>query len=183
MITAKESELAKVKDIIVVYHVKRTALSICSLLNNAGLHVSDICALGATALSLVHDKIQCIIICPSMMQDMTAAELANNIPQGIDVIALSNNGSLQYMDNLVTLPVPIDPEQFLQTVRIFASSSQSNFIRRSKNDDEYIQKAKECLMSSMNMTEDEAHKYLQKTSMQTRQSMLETAKKIIESLV
>ncbi len=171
------------KDIIVVHHTKHTALSICSLISKGGLFVSDICALGATALSIAHNKLQCVIICPFIMNDMTAPDLAACLPHGVDVVALSNNGSLQYMDNLITLPIPIDPDQFLQTVRVLAQSTQTNFTKRSSNDEEYIQKAKECLMSSMNMSESAAHKYLQEMSMKTRTSMVNTAKKIISGLI
>ncbi|MCD7723501.1 MAG: ANTAR domain-containing protein [Clostridiales bacterium] len=170
------------REIIVVYPVKRTAMLICSLLAKNELAVSDICALGATALSIAHNKAQCVIVCPFMMKDMSAAELANSVPQGVDIVALANGGSLEYMGNLITLPLPVDPQQFVQTVKILADSRTQSFTKRSRNDKEYIDKAKECLISAMNLSEEEAHKYLQQTSMKTRKSILELAMEILESM-
>ena len=113
------------KDIIVVYPKKETALSLRSLIEKNGFHVTHICALGSSALEIAHEKQSGIIVCPFLMRDITAAELAEQVPPGFDIIALSKNGSEQYMGNLITLPVPMDREDFLNTVHMLASSKSS----------------------------------------------------------
>ena len=169
------------KDIIVVYPKKETALSLRSLIEKNGFHVTHICALGSSALEIAHEKQSGIIVCPFLMRDITAAELAEQVPPGFDIIALSKNGSEQYMGNLITLPVPMDREDFLNTVHMLASS-KSSFTRRTGEDGEYISKAKEALMHNKGMSETQAHKYLQQQSMKSGKKIAAAAMDILDSL-
>mgnify|MGYP000487836780 CR=1 FL=1 len=169
------------KDIIVVYPKKETALSLRSLIEKSGFHVTHICALGSSALEIAHEKQSGIIVCPFLMRDITAAELAEQVPPGFDIIALSKNGSEQYMGNLITLPVPMDREDFLNTVHMLASS-KSSFTRRTGEDGEYISKAKEALMHIKGMSETQAHKYLQQQSMKSGKKIAAAAMDILDSL-
>lgn len=169
------------KDIIVVYPKKETALSLRSLIEKSGFHVTHICALGSSALEIAHEKQSGIIVCPFLMRDITTAELAEQVPPGFDIIALSKNGSEQYMGNLITLPVPMDREDFLNTVHMLASS-KSSFTRRTGEDGEYISKAKEALMHIKGMSETQAHKYLQQQSMKSGKKIAAAAMDILDSL-
>ena len=169
------------KDIIVVYPKKETALSLRSLIEKNGFHVTHICALGSSALEIAHEKQSGIIVCPFLLRDITAAELAEQVPPGFDIIALSKNGSEQYMGNLITLPVPMDREDFLNTVHMLASS-KSSFTRRTGEDGEYISKAKEALMHIKGMSETQAHKYLQQQSMKSGKKIAAAAMDILDSL-
>lgn len=167
------------KDIIVVYPVKETALSLRRLLEKNGFHVSHICALGASALEISHEKLRGVIVCPFLMRDMTSAQLADQVPQGFDIIALSKNGSEQYMGNMITLPVPMDRTDFLNAVQMLAGS-KSGFTRRSGRDGEYISKAKQALMSVYSMSETQAHKYLQNESMKSGKKIADAAMDILD---
>ena len=168
------------KDIIVVYPVKETALSIRALIEKSGFHVSHICALGSSALEIAQAKQKCVIVCPFLMRDMSSAELADQVPQGFDIIALSKNGSEQYMGNMITLPLPIDRAEFLQTVAILAQS-KSSFTRRSADEEGYISKAKQALMASKGISEMQAHRLLQSESMKTGKKMSAVAMDILDS--
>lgn len=115
------------------------------------------------------------------MKDMTSAQLAEQLPQGFDIIALSKNGTEQYMGNMITLPVPMNRADFLSTVQMLANS-KSGFTRRSGNDSEYISKAKQALMSVYGMSETQAHKYLQKESMKSGKKIAAVAMDILDRL-
>lgn len=180
ILSIKEEESA-VKDVIVVYPVRETAMSIRALIERGGFHVSHICALGASALKISQTKKQGIIVCPFVMRDMSSAELANSLPVDFDVVALSKNGTEQYMGNMITLPLPIDSNVFLRTIGLLVSS-KSGFTKRGGDDDEYISKAKQALMSLMGMSETQAHKYLQRESMKSGKKIVRTAMDILERL-
>lgn len=169
------------KDIIIVYPVKETALTIRNLIEKSGYHVSHICALGSTALEIASTKEKGVIICPSFMQDISASDLAEHLPFGFDVIALSKNGSEQYMGNLLTMPLPLDATEFVNTVGLLATSSTS-ITKRSDSDQEYIKKAKDALMAFQNMTEPQAHKYLQNESMISGKKIVEVAMDLLDKL-
>lgn len=168
------------KDIIVVYSVKSTAMAIRSIVEKGGFHVSHVCALGSTALEIAHSKRDGVIVCPFVMSDMSSADLAEMLPCNFDVIALSKNGSEQYMGNMITLPVPINTDEFLQTVAVLATS-RSSFTKRSGNDGDYIFKAKQALMGIKGMSEVQAHKYLQEESMKTGKKIVAVAMDILDS--
>ena len=169
------------KDIIVVYPSRDTAMKLRAIIEKGGYHVSHICAHGSTALEIAQEKRNGVIVCPFVMRDMSSADLADALPNDFDVIALSKNGSEQYMGNMLTLAMPLDVNEFLQTVGILASS-QSGFTKRSESDYDYILKAKEALMSVKGMSEMQAHKYLQKVSMNSGKKLLQTAMDILDEL-
>lgn len=132
-------------------------------------------------LKLLRKKEKGVIVCPFVMSDMSSAELAEVLPDGFDIVALSKNGSEQYMGNMLTLTMPLDLNEFLQTIGILALS-QSGFTKRSESENDYISKAKEALMSVKGMNEAQAHKYLQRVSMNSGKKLLQTAMDILDEL-
>lgn len=167
------------KNIIVVQPAKETAMAIRALIEKGGFHVSHICALASSALEIAQTLRSGIIVCPFVMRDMSAADLALRLPADFDVIALSKNGSEQYMGNMITMPTPFDEDDFLETIRILASSV-GGFTKRSETDAEYISKAKNVLMNVKEMTEVQAHKFLQNESMRTGKSIAKIAMDILD---
>ena len=84
------------------------------------------------------------------------------------------------MGNLVSLPLPVNKEEFLQTVATLVST-RSSFTQRSNNSNELISKAKLILMKTSDMGEIAAHKYLQQESMKKGRKITEIAKEIINN--
>ncbi len=85
------------KDIIIAYPVKETAMQLRSLLEKEGFHVSHVCARGSSVLGIAQNLNEGIIVCASILSDMGAGVLAENLPFGFDVVALSKNGIPEYM--------------------------------------------------------------------------------------
>lgn len=166
------------RNIIIAYPVKDVALKLRMLLEGEGLHVSCVCALGSSALSVSQEMREGIIICAENLSDMSAGNIAEHLPPDFDVVALSKNGVESYMGNLIYLPLPLNRADFLSTITILASST-SAFTRRDSNDAQLISNAKVIIMNEMNMTETQAHKYLQKESMKTGKKLAKLAQEII----
>lgn len=166
------------KDIIIAYPSKNTALQLRSFLESEGFHVSYVCALGSSVLNIAQDINEGVVICASFLSDMSAGNLAEHLPVGFDIISLSKNGRESYMGNIIDLPLPLHKDEFLQTVSILVST-RSSFTRRDKNDSEIISNAKLILMNSKDITESQAHKYLQRESMRSGKKIVDLAKEII----
>lgn len=166
------------KDIIIAYPNKEVALRLRALLVGEGFRVSHICALGSSALGAAGEKDAGVIICASLLRDMGAGTLAEQLPADFDVVALSKNGKTEYMGNLITLILPLDRQEFLQTVAVLVSS-KSSFTRRKEADEDLISNAKLVLMNTQDMTELQAHRFLQKESMRTGLKITDLAQKII----
>lgn len=166
------------KDIIIAYPVKETAMQLRSLLESEGYHVSFVCALGSSVLSIAHGLNEGVVICASILSDMGAGVLAENLPVGFDVVALSRNGREEYMGNLINLPLPLNKNDFLETVSVLVST-RSSFTQRKNDEGEIISNAKLVLMNANGITESQAHKFLQQESMRKGKKMLDLAKEII----
>lgn len=167
------------KKIIVVHPVKETAMAIKALIEKGGFYVSHICALASSALEISQSLDNGVIVCPFVMKDMSASDMALRLPHDFDVIALSKSGSEQYMGNMITMPIPVNVDDFLKTIGILCQSA-SGFTKRSKTQEEYISKAKGVLMTVKNMTEPQAHKFLQSESMKTRKNIVQIAMNILD---
>ena len=166
------------KDIIVAYPTKNTAMQLRSLLENEGFHVSYVCATGSSVLSIAQSLDEGVVICASILSDIGAGVLAERLPFGFDVIALSKNGRDEYLGNLISLPLPVNKEEFLQTVAVLVSTRNA-FTVRNDNDSELITKAKLILRETNNMGEVEAHKFLQQESMKKGKKISLIAQEII----
>lgn len=168
------------REIIIAYPIKETALQLRLLLESEGYSVPYICSKGSSVLGIAQGLGEGIIVCASILSDMAAGVLADNLPVGFDVISLSKNGREEYTGNLITIPLPVSKNDFLQTVEILASS-HSSFTQggSGEGEKEIIEKAKLVLMNSMDMTESRAHSYLQQQSMRTGKRLLQLAIEII----
>jgi hypothetical protein len=166
------------KDIIIAYPVKDTAMQLRSLLEREGFHVSYVCALGSSALGIAQELNEGVIVCASVLSDMGAGVLAENLPYGFDVVALSKNGREEYMGNLITMPLPVNRDEFLQTIAVLVNT-RSSFTQRDKNDSEIISTAKLILMNANGISESQAHKRLQQESMRKGKKLVDLAKEII----
>ncbi len=170
------------KDIIVVYPVKKTAMLLRNVLESNGYHVSHICALGATALGISAQMNCGVIVCASVLSDMSSVELAEKLPFGFDVVSLSKNGEESYMSNLVSFNLSLNFDEFLDTVSVLVSST-AGFTERSDNESEIVSKAKHILMQTKGFTEAQAHKFLQNQSMITGKKIITVSSEIIEEII
>lgn len=166
------------RSIIIAYPVKETAQKLRLLIEGEGFYVSHICALGSSVLSIAQELREGVVVCASVLSDMSAGSLAEHLPPDFDVIALSRDGIQEYMGNLISLPLPVNRAEFIDTVAVLVSS-RSSFTRRSSDDSEIIHNSKLIIMNNMNLTEAQAHKHLQNESMKTGKRLVDIAKEIV----
>lgn len=169
------------KSIIIAYPVKEKAMQLKSVLEREGFYVSHICATGASVLKIADNLQGGVIVCSAILNDMSAGALAEKLPLGFDIVALSKGGKQTFFGNYISLPLPLNRNEFVETVAVLVSS-RSSFTNRKKSEDEYISNAKSVLMGINNMTEMQAHKYLQQLSMKRSMRMVDVAKMILSDL-
>ena len=90
------------------------------------------------------------------------------------------------MSGVVCLPMPLKVHDLLRTLDMMLQAQQrirrklrSRPRERSKEEQDLINEAKALLMDRNNMTESEAHRYIQKCSMDSGTNLVETAQMII----
>lgn len=136
-----------------------------------------------------------LILVNAPLQDELGIEfvldVADKTDAGIIVLAKHEHlGEMQYKLEKVgalILPKPINRTTLIQTAKFAAQSRKSIKGLKLQNDDlekrmqdrKIIEQAKWLLVEKMNMTEPQAHRYIQKRAMDSRTSQIKVAEEII----
>lgn len=159
-----------------------------NLLVRSGYPVDAICTSGLQVLSQLDNYNSGIVICGYKLTDMLYNELHANMPEDFEMILMASQRFLvDCQDNgIICLAMPFKVHDMVNTVEMLQSSIA--YKRRKKKSRPKVRDAKELatikeakllLMERNNMTEEEAHRYIQKTSMDNSTSMLETAQMVL----
>jgi AmiR/NasT family two-component response regulator len=175
-------------NVVVVFPKKETAANIRNILVRGGVDISGICTTGAQALHFADNFDDGIIICGYKLQDMLYLELRECLPESFELllIASPDKWSQGLVKGVVGLPMPIKVYDLLNTVEMMLQTMQRRrrkkkeaAKKRNQEQKVQIEQAKTLLMVRNKMTEEEAHRYLQKSSMDSGTNMLETAQMIL----
>lgn len=175
--------------IIVGFPRIEDAMCIKSILTRGGYNVIGACASGAQIISLANELDSGIVVCGYRFFDMHYSELHNFLPKGFEMLLVASPEKLEYcQDNgIVCLSMPIKALDLYNTLQMMTY----RYKHRKRNEDikpkprsaeakAVIEKAKTVLMERNNMTEEEAHRYLQKSSMDSGTNMAEMAEIVLK---
>jgi response regulator NasT len=176
-------------NIIVAFAKPKDIQIFKSILSRAGYEPATTVSSGVQALSAMDDLGSGVIICGYRLTDMLYSELLQDLPPYFKMLMIASaahapaEGS---SDNFIYLQTPLQSDDFFSTLTLMLEGVQSlkkrakkKRMERSEEDKKTIQRAKEILMDRHHMTEPEAHRYLQKCSMDSGTDLLETAEMVI----
>ena len=175
--------------IIVGFPKLEDANNIKNLLSRSGYHVSESCTLGSQIVNHANDLDEGIVVCGYRFSDMHFSELNNYLPKGFEMLLIASPEKLEFCqnNNIVCLPMPIKTHDLLNTLQMMSYQYQRRKKKekdrpkeRTQEEKELIQKAKMILMDRNNMTEEEAHRYLQKSSMDSGTNLTEMAEMVMK---
>ena len=173
--------------IIVAMPRLEDAEKISTMLKSRGISKIDICTTGASVLSRVHELDSGIIICARSLKDMYCKEIAENLPEYFEMLLLTSKDVLEHCpENVTIIEIPFRIAELLQTIELISMNlerrikrNRSKSKKRSREEQVYIDQAKKLLMEKNQMTEQEAFRYIQKSSMDSCTNMVETAQMIL----
>ena len=175
--------------IVVVFPRQEDARGIKNLLIRSGFSVHAVCTTGAQAISALEDLNDGIVISGYKLADMMYLELRDCLPQGFILLLLATRKHLAECDtggNMACLPMPMKAYELIDTVQMLIRECEKIRKKRretprekSPEEMELIAQAKVFLMEKRGMTEMQAHKYLQKCSMDSGRSIVESAQMIL----
>ncbi|MCR5100376.1 MAG: ANTAR domain-containing protein [Butyrivibrio sp.] len=177
------------QNIIIAFAKQEDAQTFKSILVRSGLDVTTVCTSGAQALSAMEDLGSGVIICGYRLTDMIFSELAESLPKFFEMLVIASPGKMDGFglpENVMFLPSPVKRSDLIATINIMSEGvarlrkkHKENKRGRSPEQKKLIDQAKALLMERHNMTEPEAHKYLQKCSMDSGTDIVETAEMIL----
>lgn len=175
-------------NIIIALPRPEECTGIRNILARNGYRSLYVCNTGAQAISQAEDYESGIIICGYKLTDMVYSNLKDDLPAGFEMLILASQKFISecYGNDIVCLAMPLKMDDFISTVNMMAEELERRKRRarlapkvRNEKDTQTIAEAKELLMVRNHMTEEEAHRYIQKNSMDSGNSLVETAKMIL----
>lgn len=179
-------------NIIVAFPKQETARSLKKILLQNGFHVDAVCLTGSQALQSANELGGGIVICGYRFVDMMYTELHDYLPPQFEMLLVASPANCGERDteNIVCLSTPLKVHELVQTVEMMdytitrrKKKQKDKPKQRSEEEKELITEAKALLMERNNMTEEEAHRYIQKRSMDNGTGLTETAQMILSLLL
>ena len=174
--------------VIVVFPKSDDAKSIRNLLVRNGYDVAAVCTSGAQALSAADRIGSGVVVCGYKYPDMLYEELYENVMPSFAMLLLASGRALGegVAEGVVSVAMPLRVQELLSTLdRVMHQLDRRRRKRRmmpparSEKEKKTIQEAKALLMDRNHMSEEEAHRYLQKTSMDSGTNLVETAEMLL----
>ena len=189
-------------DIIIAFPRLDDAKNLKRLLIRNGYDVNMVCDSGSQVMEAVHQLDGGIVISGYRFSDMYYLDINECLPGGFSLLLLASPTKLAECtgENIVSLAMPFKIQDLLSTLEMMCvqynrfqkkqNTRQQKQLPKQKqlpgqkprtdNDRRLITAAKEILMERNQMTEEEAHHYLQKISMDSGVKLAETAAMLLE---
>lgn len=175
-------------NIVIAFPKKEVAQNIRKILSQSGYSVQAVCSTGAQAMASVNNLENGILICGSRFIDMMYMEIHDYLPPEFQMLLIASPTSIQEreVENLVCLELPMKVHELLQTLEMMEGQIRRRRKRlrniprqRSEEDRQMIEQAKALLMDRNKFSEEEAHRYIQKRSMENGTGLVEVAQMIL----
>ena len=174
-------------NVVVVFPKIEDAKAIRSLLMRNGYEVKAVCVTGAQALEAADRLGLGVVVCGYRFPDMLYDELYGNLPPHFEMLLVASARLTQegVQEGVVSVTMPLRVHELVNSLEMVAGhldwrkkKRRMMPTQRDEKEKKLITEAKALLMERNHMTEEEAHRYLQKTSMDNGTSLVETAEMI-----
>lgn len=173
-------------NVVVVFPKMEDAKNVKNLLVRNGYNVAAICTTGAQALHCADGLVNGVLLSAYKLPDMMYSEVKEYLPAGFEMVLLASRNHLAECRDVVTLPLPFTVRDLLSTMDMVMQTvvrrkrkMRQQPTQRDDGDRKVINDAKAMLMERNNLTEEEAHRYIQKCSMDSGNNMVETAQMLL----
>jgi hypothetical protein len=172
--------------LIVAFEGEKQRELVRETLASGGMAPRVVCQTGAEVIRAAHEVGRPLVICGHKLRDMSADELAYDLGNAAIVLVIAKNVQLDFCEHegIFKLPAPFSRSELLTSVsmlRQLADKTSATPPRRTASEEALIGEAKAILMMRTGMTEAEAHRLLQRRSMETGERMISVARRIVQN--
>lgn len=178
--------------VIVVLPKIDDAKNMKNLLVRNGISVSGVCTTGAQAIALADGLSDGIVLCGYKLADMLYSQLREDLPPGFEMLLMASQqviGDGMVQSDMMCLVMPLKVHDLINTIDMMIQGIERRKRKRreaprerSQSERQMIEEAKTVLMNRNHMSEEEAHRYIQKCSMDSGTNMVETAQMVLAML-
>lgn len=175
-------------NVVVAFSKAEDGKKIKKILTRCGFSAIAVCTSGAQALAQAEDYGSGLLVCGYRLPDMLSTELADYLPPEFAVMLIASASRLvsPVPERIRRIPMPFKAQELCETAMGLAEEldrqrRKRRMQPRQRNEEERIaiQQAKTLLMERQGMSEEEAHRYIQKSSMDSGNSLAETARMLL----
>jgi two-component system, response regulator PdtaR len=174
-----------VEKIIVAFESEKTLDRFCEILEG-GCVVNCLKAHSAGEVKRIVAKQHIgTVVCGFKLRDESAEDLFYDLPPASAMLVVARQDMLENLsEDIFTLPAPASRSDLCASVNMVMQMSHrlEHALRPKRNEEETdtVEKAKRHLMERDGLSEEEAHRYIQKKSMDNGAKMVQTAVLVLE---
>ena len=175
------------EQVILAFENSKSCLRIKDILESAGTASCILCKSADQVRRTVHKLHIAAVVCGFKLADQTAESLFSDLPITCSMLVLAPQNLLDLLqdDDIFRLPAPVTKRDLMASVRMLLQMGHrlERYVRprRSQEDLNVIRQAKELLMDRNGMSEEQAHRFLQKSSMDSGMKLIQTAQMVLDS--
>ena len=174
--------------VIVAFESDKSCWRVKEILETSGTAACIICKSADQVKRAVNKQHITTVVCGYKLYDESAEGLLEDLPPTCSVLVIAVQGMLELCqsDDLFKLASPVSKGDLVASVRMLLQVGHrlEKFVkpRRSEEERAVIDQAKQLLMARNGMTEEQAHRFLQKRSMDSGAKMIQTAQLVLEDM-
>ncbi len=173
--------------IIIAFPRLEDAKKIKNVLNRNGYDDILACNSASQAIAAANESDGGIVLCGYRLADMQYSELYGYLPRDCQMLLIASPARLSEcsITGIMCLPQPVRAHELSATLHTMMEAARARRgkerrgRRRSEREQKIIDDAKALLMERNHLSESEAHKYIQKLSMDGGNNLVETAEMIL----
>ena len=172
--------------VIVAFERAANGAKIKEILESEGEFACLACRSAAEVKRAARKQQECIIVCGFKLADGTCEELFHDLPAGCFMLMVASQARLELSETegIFKLQSPVHRGELLASVRMLAQFQWyiprgKGPARRGEEERKLIAQAKAVLMDRHGMTEEQAHRFLQKQSMDNGAKLTDTARLVL----
>lgn len=177
--------------IIIVFPRIEEGNQVRTLLVRNGFDVHAVCTTGAQAISFAGELDAGIVVSGYKLSDMLYRDLNDYLPKGFEMLLVASAARFSEVggDGIMAVSMPLKTIDLINTLHMMEEAYRQRRRKekakpreRSEQDRAIIEKAKLILMQRNKMSEEDAHRYIQKNSMDSGVNLIEMAEMIISMM-
>lgn len=163
------------------------AKKIRAVLARHGFTIASVCTTASNALSSASELGSGVLICSPRLPDMNYLDLSECMPRDFEMLLLASARVIcEVPTSILSVQMPVKASDLVNTVNMILTQQERRKRKekkkpkaRSWKEQNYISNAKMMLMQRNHLSEDEAYRYIQKSSMDSGTNMVETAQMLL----
>jgi AmiR/NasT family two-component response regulator len=176
--------VAAVEQIILAFSKPETAQKFKKMLDGSGFKVRAVVHSVAELLRYLSNIDEVLVIMGYKLKDGQLDDVFEGLYPGQKLMSIVKAERQDMIDNeeIFVLPLPVGRERLISSIEVFLGHierTKPKNVNRSAEDEEIIERAKLYLMEKYRMTEQQAHRFIQKRSMDTGAKFIDTARQIL----